>query len=526
MNRGPGNERIGLSILFLIGLSLTGLAILSFFGIDNSILLDEGYSVYISSHNFEEIIASLRYDTGPPLYYMLLAVWMRIFGISEPAIRSLSSITYILTLIPIYLLAKSLYNDRRAGFLSAFLYMVSPLAYGHAQNARMYSLLSLLVALSILFFFRVFLIKTGPRRDLVLYILVNILGTFTHYWFFFALFPQVAAFIFLRFDSSFKKLAAAQALSVIPFFIIWAPVVKDQMSTNSTVWMTSPGLAELRETIAVYHGFWFAQSLPFLLYALFLIFALVRIENSRIELRNLSEVREFLTDKRGLTLLILFLLSILLPFTISQWKPIYFPSRGPIIALAPLAVFWSILLARFANRQILICLCYILLTLYSVTTINNRLDPIRQLYSDKATAMHVMRHASNSDALLFTSLSRPNIDYYLRLMGREKDYLEFTFPSEIDSHPGWRNVDRMLSERHKLEREADDLVARLSSRLGDNKNIWVFYGQDEAVGEILKSRLDENFTFMLELDLRGLFHNKVLLYKKNRQIATKITIVR
>jgi mannosyltransferase len=55
--------------------------------------IDEGLSWGISSHHFFSIPHVLRQDGSPPLYYLMLHVWMRLFGTSEQA-------THVLSLIP------------------------------------------------------------------------------------------------------------------------------------------------------------------------------------------------------------------------------------------------------------------------------------------------------------------------------------------------------------------------------------------------------------------------------------------
>src|SRR5439155_25621099 len=100
-------------------------------GNSKSIWLDEALRFQISNQSFAGILTSLKNDTGPPFYYMLLSIWIWIFGISELAIRSLSVLFYVATLFPIYFLARSLFCSKRAGYLCSFLYIISPLTLSH-----------------------------------------------------------------------------------------------------------------------------------------------------------------------------------------------------------------------------------------------------------------------------------------------------------------------------------------------------------------------------------------------------------
>src|SRR5829696_3776729 len=51
--------------------------------------VDEGLSVGIADRPLSDIPGILRQDGSPPLYYMVLHVWMGVFGDSETAVRAL-----------------------------------------------------------------------------------------------------------------------------------------------------------------------------------------------------------------------------------------------------------------------------------------------------------------------------------------------------------------------------------------------------------------------------------------------------
>src|SRR5580658_805137 len=63
-----------------------------------SLWFDEGYTAWMASHSPTEIVRLIRADTAPPLYYLLLHGWTVLFGRSESALRSLSTVSSILTL--------------------------------------------------------------------------------------------------------------------------------------------------------------------------------------------------------------------------------------------------------------------------------------------------------------------------------------------------------------------------------------------------------------------------------------------
>src|ERR1700752_4621273 len=66
--------------------------------------MDEGISVGIASHSLSAIPGVLRHDGSPPLYYMALHVWMRIFGSSGIETHAMSDLFSMLA-IPVGLWA-------------------------------------------------------------------------------------------------------------------------------------------------------------------------------------------------------------------------------------------------------------------------------------------------------------------------------------------------------------------------------------------------------------------------------------
>src|SRR5215210_7164648 len=78
----------------LAPLAIGGLVLLSIvlrtrdFGV--GFWIDEGLSVGIADRPLSEIPAALRLDGSPPLYYVLLHLWISVVGTSEGGARSLS----------------------------------------------------------------------------------------------------------------------------------------------------------------------------------------------------------------------------------------------------------------------------------------------------------------------------------------------------------------------------------------------------------------------------------------------------
>jgi 4-amino-4-deoxy-L-arabinose transferase-like glycosyltransferase len=86
-------------------------------------------------------------DVHPPLYFWALWAWVRLFGESPFAMRSLSVVIGTLTVWATYGLGRQV-GGRQVGLLAAALTAVAPFAVWWSQEMRMYALAGLLCTLS------------------------------------------------------------------------------------------------------------------------------------------------------------------------------------------------------------------------------------------------------------------------------------------------------------------------------------------------------------------------------------------
>src|SRR5439155_11477533 len=99
---------------------------------------DEGISVGVAHHHWSSIPGLLRQDGSPPAYYMLLGLWIRVFGDGERATHALS-LLFALGCIPLAYAAGRSVFDRRTGLVCALLCALTPYLTYYAQETRMYA---------------------------------------------------------------------------------------------------------------------------------------------------------------------------------------------------------------------------------------------------------------------------------------------------------------------------------------------------------------------------------------------------
>ena len=123
-------------------------AALRFFHIAaQSIWYDEGVSIGMVGQGPAAIVRQAAADFHPPLYYLLLAAWARVFGDGEVALRGLSAVAGVLLVLLTWLLARRLFGSR-AGWLAAGWAALAPLGVAFSQELRMYMLVAAAVALA------------------------------------------------------------------------------------------------------------------------------------------------------------------------------------------------------------------------------------------------------------------------------------------------------------------------------------------------------------------------------------------
>ena len=104
--------------------------------------IDEGISVGIAHHPLTAIPHLLREDGSPPLYYLLLHVWIGWFGDGERATHALSLLPALGCIPVAYWLARSIFG-RTAAWICAALATVDPYLTYYGQETRMYTLAAL-----------------------------------------------------------------------------------------------------------------------------------------------------------------------------------------------------------------------------------------------------------------------------------------------------------------------------------------------------------------------------------------------
>jgi hypothetical protein len=244
--------------------------------------LDEALTVDIARAPLHLIPGLLRHDGAPPLYYVLLHFWMKVFGTSDLGARSLSGVIGVLTLpaawVAGYRIGAQSWREHanvpgeasldgtvpaadrdRAGRLVAWtvtlLVGTSPFAVYYDTEARMYSLVILLSTLGVLAIVAV-LARPTIWNTLALAIITCALE-YSHYWALFLVATTAlgtAWFAWRGPRARSCRFALAALFLGTCGFIPWLPNLAFQLQHTGTPWAAPADFTALVFTFTQFAG--------------------------------------------------------------------------------------------------------------------------------------------------------------------------------------------------------------------------------------------------------------------------------
>jgi hypothetical protein len=252
--------------------------------------LDEALTVNLATVPLGELTDVLRRDGAPPLYYVVLHVWAKVFGTGDVAVRSLSAVIGIATFPVVHRAGRRL-GGPVVGAGALVLLATSPFAIRYGTEARMYTLVVLLAACGWLAVANALERPTLPWLGAVGAVTGALL--LTHYWSFYLVGVTAAALLLAVWRRPARRAAAvrvlvAMGIGAVVLFGPWLPHFLYQRAHTGTPWGTAPGPVEVAFTTLVDLGggpYPEGQALAAVLSALVLLALLGRaVDARRIEL--------------------------------------------------------------------------------------------------------------------------------------------------------------------------------------------------------------------------------------------------
>ena len=230
-----------------------------------SFWFDESFTGTLVEYGPSEIISRTAADVHPPLYYLLLKAWAELFGYSDLALRSFSVLATAATLFVLWRILMRITTPKTA-LIALSLASINPYVIRYGQEARMYALAGLAIAISTLLLIRIVNLPRDQRSTYkwALYALSVAATIYIHY---FAVLAILSHLIYLlRRDikaqkgsisaaslwNKIKSLDMRWLVSYVAAFILfipWLPTFIDQLtSVNANFWIEPVGLFTLQNT--------------------------------------------------------------------------------------------------------------------------------------------------------------------------------------------------------------------------------------------------------------------------------------
>lgn len=320
----------------ILAVALIGLALrLNFLDKMGSYFFDEMASLVIARFNFPEIIEYLAAENNPPLSFLFLHFWIKIFGEGEKIVR-ISSLIFGVAAIPMtYLAGKEIFS-KKAGFFAALFMSLSFFQIYYSTEARMYPLFLFLALVSIYFYWMA--LKENLAIFWIFYAFFSILLVNTHiFGWAVIIFQSIFFLIYRKNYAKTQKLFLGTNVIIFLSFLPWLAlkIKTTALSSLSDGWYFKKEtdvleIADALKKIVYFESF--GRYAELLLALIFLIsiaavfFSLIRRENAYSYIFNLK------IEEKTIFVLLWIIIPLLIDFSLSM-TPKYIIFIGPALYL-------------------------------------------------------------------------------------------------------------------------------------------------------------------------------------------------
>lgn len=235
--RDRWSVRIGALVLLAVALRVPTMG--------RAFWVDEGISIGIASHPIRQIPSLLRLDGSPPLFYVVLHLWLGLFGPSEWSTHTLALLTSLVVIPVAYWSGRTLFG-RRCAWCAAVLAATNPFLNWYGTETRMYPLVCTLAIVAVTFAVRAS--ERRSRHDAAWAAVAFSALLYTHNWGFYLLIVTVVALggrEVLRRDWAGAAVVAGASASVAVAYLPWLPSFLAQARHTAAPWAVAPGIGDL-----------------------------------------------------------------------------------------------------------------------------------------------------------------------------------------------------------------------------------------------------------------------------------------
>ncbi len=172
---------------------------------------DEAFSLLLAQRPISSFITSISFE--PPLYYVFLHIWMKLFGTGEIAARSLSLVGFSLATVLVIFWAERIFKKHWLSWFLPVFFFFNPMLLYYAFEIRAYGWYM---------FFAVASMFTYMERKYPWHILATTLGMYTHAYM--AFIPLVQGIHYLTYRSKHSQKWTIRSVLADPMLRSFATV--------------------------------------------------------------------------------------------------------------------------------------------------------------------------------------------------------------------------------------------------------------------------------------------------------------
>lgn len=439
--------------------------------------VDEANGVLISQESLPGLLARLKLDSSPPLYYLVLKGWMGIAGDAEVAVRLVSVVAGLALVAGIFIAGRRLFSLETGAF-AAVLAAASPIQVFYSQQARMYALLSLLALLSFYWLWQA--VARNRRRYVVGYALATLAALYVHNHGLYLLPAHAAVLLWSgalrRRPGTWLICLACIAAGYLP----WLPTLLDQLRNQThyswylpywreygpwgALWRTLESFAPggPQPPYVALRGWQAGGQVAAVAFA-----AVAGLGMLRVVRRPRPDAPP--RASTGLLLSFVWIPPLAALAASAVLTPNYVPGRCDqmvfpglvLLVAAGVAVVRPVALRYLVLAGLLVCSGIGLRQCY------HRYPTL----SDRAIAVEITRRARPGDAVLCTSLTRASLEYYLRRFGTTAPI--FSYPRETAEHLGSQDDAALLRDPARLSEEARLVEQEIKASCGPEARFFL-----------------------------------------------------
>jgi mannosyltransferase len=405
---------------FLLLLPVGLAAALSFYSIaDKSLWLDEAFSVALARLDWSEMWRVITaHEPNMGLYHVLLHHWVQL-GTGEFAVRSLSAITAIASIAPVYGIGVRLFGVH-TGIIASLLLASNAFFIQYAQEARAYALVLLLAAAASYLFLKA--IDKPSVKSWGAYAAIGALSIYAHFFGAWVIAANFVSGLAVRGLAQKRNLVLSNLVIVLLVSPLLVSILAPHAYDSHLGWLTKPSLRTFARFFNALTGY--GGPTLVLVYSVVCGYALrfAWAQQRRAHGSLITWDYAFLCSWLFLPVLGSFLFSIL-------FKPIFHP-RYLVISLPPLVLIAAAGVQNLRPAWLKGTTALLLLVLSSRGLVALYSGSCCQKENWRAATKYVLDNSVAGDGMVFQApYARIAFEYYLQALGSQSRALQPVVPS-------------------------------------------------------------------------------------------------